>query len=102
MEDRPSPAAPAPVVPPGSTPLREFCHAVAMTLTLPAPATLRDEVTYLRITRDRARMVLLACRRVLADRELEADDRDVMAAVFSLRSEAAQLPDDQYDHNPLP
>jgi len=101
MEDRLSPAAPALVVPPGSTPLREFCHAVATALALPAPATLRDEVTYLRITRDRARLVLLACRRILADREIEADDRDVMAAVASLRSEAAQLADDQYDHHPL-
>jgi hypothetical protein len=73
-----------------------------MALTLSAPATQRDELTYLRITRDRARLVLLTCRRVLADREIEDDDRDVMNAVISLRGQAASLPDDQYDHAPDP
>jgi hypothetical protein len=77
-------------------------HAVATALTLSAPATQRDELTYLRITRDRARLVLLTCRRVLADREIEDDDRDVMNAVISLRGQAASLPDDQYDHAPDP
>ncbi len=91
-----------PVVPPGSTPLRELVHAIAQTLTLPNPATTRDEVTYLRIMRDRARLVQLACRRILADREFEADDRDVMLAVTSLRGQADSLPDDQYDHAPDP
>jgi hypothetical protein len=89
-------------VPPGSTPLRELAHAIAATLALPKPATTRDELTYLRISRDRSRLVLLACRRILADREIEDDPRDVMLAVASLRDEAASLPDDQYDHAPDP
>jgi hypothetical protein len=77
-------------------------HAVAAALALPAPATQRDELTYLRITRDRARLVLLTCRRILADREIEDDERDVMTAVASLRDQAASLRDDQYDHAPDP
>jgi hypothetical protein len=89
-----------PPVPPNSTPLRELAHAVAAVLTLPNPATTRDEVTYLRITRDRARLVRQAMRRILADRE--AEDRDVMVIVTSLRDQVAQLPDDSYDHAPEP
>jgi hypothetical protein len=102
MQDHDSHATRAPDVPPGSTPLREFVHAVAATLALPAPATQRDEVTYLRISRDRARLVLLTCCKILADREIEADDSDIMLAVSSLRDQAAQLGDDQYDHQPDP
>lgn len=98
MNKIPDPPAPAPVVPPGSTPLREFANAVAMALTLPAPATTRDELTYLRIMRNRSRLALLAARRVLADREIEDDPADVMLVVRSLREEAANLGDDAYDH----
>jgi hypothetical protein len=91
-----------PPVPPGSTPLREFACAIAQTLTLPKPATVRDEVTYLRISRDRARLVLAAARRVLRDREIEDDPHDLMIVVASLRDQTAQLPDDSYDHSPDP
>jgi hypothetical protein len=87
-------------VPPNSSALRELAHAIDDALALPNPATTRDELTYLRITRDRARLVRQAMRRVLADREIE--DSDVMAMVASLRDQAAQLPDDAYDHHPLP
>ena len=87
-------------VPPNSSALRELAHAIDDALALPNPATTRDELTYLRITRDRARLVRQAMRRILADRE--ADDRDVMAAVTTLRDQAAQLPDDAYDHHPQP
>jgi hypothetical protein len=96
----PPPPARSLDVPPGSTPLRELTHAVASALALPAPATTRDELTYLRISRDRARLVLLTCRRLLADRE--AGDRDVMLAMTSLRDQVALLPDDSYDHRPDP
>lgn len=89
-----------PEIPPNSTPVRELAHAVEAALTLPNPAATRDEVTYLRILRDRARLVRQAMRRLLADRE--ADDQDVMIAVTSLRDEAASLADDQYDHAPEP
>jgi hypothetical protein len=85
-------------MPPGSTVLRELAHAVDQALTLPGPATTRDEVTYLRIARDRARLVRAAMLRILDDREAGA--ADVMAIVATLREETAQLPDDAYDHQP--
>jgi hypothetical protein len=86
-------------VPPGSSATRELLSAIAQTLTLPTPATVKDELTYLRISRDRARLVMLSCRRVLTDRE--ADDRDIMITVTQLREQAGQLPPDDYDHNAL-
>jgi hypothetical protein len=92
-------APPARMVPPGSTPLRELLTAINQALTLPSPATTRDELTYLRISRDRARLVMLMTRRVLADRE--ADDVDLMIAVGQLRDQLADYPDSGYDHNPL-
>lgn len=89
-------------VPPNSTPLRELAHAIAGALALPAPATTRDELTYLRIYRDRARLVLLAVRRILADRDIERDPRDVMTVACSLRDQVAQLGDGSYGHQPEP
>lgn len=89
----------APAVPPGSSALREFCQAIETALTLAAPATTKDELTYLRISRDRARVVLFGCKRVLADHEL--DDHDLMAIAASLRDMTAQLPADQYTPNSL-
>jgi hypothetical protein len=89
-------------VPPGSTPLRELAHAVANALTLPKNATTRDELTYLRIGRDRARLVVFAMRRILADREIENEPGDVMAAVTTLRDQVAELGDDACDHAPAP
>ncbi len=88
------PAPPVRQIPPGSTPLRELLHAMVQALQLPSPATTKDELTYLRISRDRARAVMFACRRLLDNRE--ADDADVMAAVTQLREEVGQLPSDQY------
>jgi hypothetical protein len=100
MLDQPlPPVSPIRIVPPGSSATRELLSAIAQALTLSAPATTKDEVTYLRISRDRARLVLHACRRLLADRE--ADDRDTMITVTRLREEAGQLPPDDYDHNAL-
>ena len=87
-----------PPVPPGSTPLRELAHAINGALILSAPATQKDELTYLRLSRDRARLVLYACKRVFADRE--ASDGDIMTIAAALRDEAAQLRDDAYDHSP--
>jgi hypothetical protein len=89
----------APVVLPGSSALREFCRAIEAALTLTAPATTKDELTYLRISRDRARVVLLGCKRVLADDHV--DDRDLMAIAASLRDMTTQLPADQYTPNSL-
>jgi len=72
------------VVPPGSTALREVLHAVSNALTLPTPATERDEVTYLRISRDHARELVWMCRRLLQGPR-DFDDGDVMAVVNALR-----------------
>jgi hypothetical protein len=89
----------APVVLPGSGALREFCRAIEAALTLAAPATTRDELTYLRISRDRARVVLFGCKRILADDEV--DERDLMAIAASLRDMTTQLSADQYTPNSL-
>jgi hypothetical protein len=89
----------APAVPPGNNALREFCQAIEAALTLAAPATTKDELTYLRISRDRARVVLFGCKRVLADHQL--DDRDLTAIAASLRDMTTQLPADQYTPNSL-
>jgi hypothetical protein len=86
-------------VPPGSTLQRELLSAIAAALTPPPPATGKDELTYLRISRDRASHVLCPCNPLLADRE--ADDRDVMIAVGTLHREMTQVPADDYDYNPL-
>ncbi len=78
-------------IPPGSSLLRELCHAVDQALALPAPATKRDELVYLRIVRDRARLVRDAARRILRDRN--ASDRDVMTAALEMVSDiAAEFP----------
>ena len=89
----------ASVVLPSSNALREFCRAIEAALTLATPATTKDELTYLRISRDRARVVLFGCKRVLADDEV--DDRDLMAIAASLRDMTTQLPADQYTSNSL-
>jgi hypothetical protein len=92
--------SPIPPVPPNSSALRELARVVENALTLPRPATTRDEPVYMRIVRDRARLVRLAMRRILADRE--TDDGDVMVMVAALRDEVGQLGDDAYDHAPEP
>lgn len=88
-----------PVVLPSTNALREFCQAIEAALTLATPATTKDELTYLRISRDRARVVLFGCKRVLADHEL--DGRDLMAIAASLRDMTTQLPADQYTSSSL-
>jgi len=70
-----------PAVPPSNNAQREFCQAIEAALTLAAPATTKDELTYLRISRDRARVVLFGCKTVLTDHQL--DDRDLMAIAAS-------------------
>jgi hypothetical protein len=87
-------------VPPGSTLRRQLAHAINGSLTLSGPASQKDELTYLRLSRDRVRLVQYACKRLLADRE--AGDCDIMAIAVALRDEAAQLCDDAYDHHPAP
>jgi hypothetical protein len=82
-------AAPRRILPPGSTPLLELAHAIAGALTLPRDVAEREEIDYLRVSRDHARVVLFAMRRIIADREL--DDDDLMAIVATIRDSTAQL-----------
>jgi hypothetical protein len=81
-----SDSAPVRPIPPGSSALRELLHVFVLALTLRTSATTKDELTYLRLHRDRARLVLFACRRLLADHE--TDDTDVMIVVGLLRAQA--------------
>ena len=85
--------------PSDSTPCRVLLSAVADALSLPPPATANDEVTFLRLSRDRARLVIFACRRVLLDRE--AHDADLLAIAGALREQAAEYPPDLYEHHPM-
>jgi hypothetical protein len=79
-------------MPPGSSPLRELCHAIDQALALPKSATERDELTYLRISRDRARLVREIAREIIQDRDIEHDPRDVMALVVRLRRDTRPMP----------
>jgi hypothetical protein len=97
MNDNPEPA-PIREIPPGSTVLRELAHAVEQSLALPKAATQREEVTYLRILRNRARLVQSVMRRITRDRMDE--DRDVMLMVTLLRDQVSVLGDDNATHDP--
>jgi hypothetical protein len=85
-------------VPPNSTANRELLLTIVRALELPAPATTKDELTYLRLSRDRARCCLWACKTALSR---DTDDLDIMATVASLREQLADYPPDSYDANPL-
>ncbi len=78
-------------VPPGGTPLRELAHAIAAALTLPDDAVTMAQDACLRVSRDRARVVLFNMRRILADREI--DDSALMGIVADIRYQADQLGD---------
>jgi phage/plasmid primase-like uncharacterized protein len=78
-------------MPPGSTPLRELAHAVAGALTLPNDVADREEIDYLRAGRDRARIVLFAMRRIIADHEIENDPGDVLAVAATIRDHTGLL-----------
>jgi hypothetical protein len=82
---------PGRIVPPGSTPLRELAHAIAGALTLPKDVADREEIGYLRASRDHARIVLFAMRRIIADHEIENDPGDLMAVVATIRDCTDQL-----------
>jgi len=55
-------------------------------------------VTYLRLSRDRARLVLHAAKTAAAR---DNDSLDIMAVVAQLRDYLADYPPDGYAHHPL-
>ena len=81
---------------PDSTPCRVLVHVIRNALTVPPPASDRDELTYLRVCRDRAWLVIAACGRILGDRE--AGDRDLLIAAEALRNEVADYPPEGYEY----
>ena len=85
----------------GNYSLQRLCMAVTEVLTLPPPATSEDEVTYLRISRDRARLVAFACRRISEDTERGMDEALILEVVRQMKGEAQQMSADQYTHNSL-
>jgi hypothetical protein len=91
QEGNPAMNSPRRPMPPGSTPLRELAHAVAGALTLPSDVADREEIDYLRAGRDRARIVLFAMRRIIADHEIENDPGDVLAVATTIRDYTSQL-----------
>jgi hypothetical protein len=93
---------PLPHIPPGSTPLREFAGAVAQALTLPNEDTTGTELRYLRAGRQRARAVLYAARKIVADRGIEEDPRDVAVVIEDLREAVEMLPPPVPNHIPQP
>jgi len=81
-----------PLVPPGSTALRELALAVGQTLRLPEPWPRDlDEEIFLRLTRDRADLVCQATSRIISG-------EDAAAAAAWLREQTAALPADIYKH----
>jgi hypothetical protein len=79
-------------VPPNSSLLRELAHAIEDTLTLPRDAAEKHELEYLRVSRDRARLVSEVCREIRRDPDIERDERDVMALVVRLRLDTRPMP----------
>ena len=87
-----------PMVPPGSTPVRQLARAVADALSLPPGRAEHDVELRARILDQRARIVASVCRR-LAD-DLEADALDVVMAASSIRARVAAF-EVNYSVNPL-
>jgi hypothetical protein len=77
------------LVPPGSSALREFLTTVVSALDVQPPNEARDIAAYRYLLAARARAVRHTARRLLDDRQ--ADDEDVMIAVWSLRDQLTNL-----------
>jgi hypothetical protein len=77
------------VVPPGSSALRELLITVVAALEVKPPTEARDIAAYHYLVVARARAVRHTARRLLDDRE--ADDEDVMIAVWALRDQLHEL-----------
>jgi hypothetical protein len=82
---------PVPLVPAGSSPLRELARAVDETLRLPEPWPRDvDEEIFLRLSRDRADIVGQAMRRIIS--QPGDDPGELIATTAWLREQAATLP----------
>lgn len=77
------------MVPPGSSALREFLTTVVTALDVQPPNEARDIAAYRYLLAARARAVRHTARRLLDDRQ--ADDEDVMIAVWALRDQLTDL-----------
>jgi hypothetical protein len=77
------------LVPPGSSALHEFLTTVVTALDVQPPTEARDIAAYRYLLAARARAVRHTARRLLDDRQ--ADDEDVMIAVWSLRDQLTDL-----------
>jgi hypothetical protein len=84
------------VVPPGSSALRELLATLVSALEVKPPTEARDLAAYRYLLAARARAVRQAARRLLDDRE--ADDEDVMIAVWSLRDQLRELTPTYQEH----
>jgi hypothetical protein len=83
---------------PDSPALRELLRTIADALSIPPPATSKDEMTYLRTSRNRARCVIRACQEALGR---ERDEKGLAAVAENLQDQLADYPADEYDPNPL-
>jgi hypothetical protein len=83
-------------VPPNSSALREFLATVVVALEVKPPVEARDLAAYRYLLAARARAVRHTARRLLDDRE--ADDEDVMVAVWVLREQLCELTPTYQEH----
>jgi hypothetical protein len=84
------------VVPPGSSALRELLTTVVIALEVKPPTEASDLAAYRYLLAARARAVRHTARRLLDDRE--ADDEDVMIAVWALRDQLRELTPTYQEH----
>jgi hypothetical protein len=79
-----------PVIPPGSTPVRMLCQAVADALSLPPPRAIHDEQLRYAVLGQRAMIIAQVTRRLAGD--VEADAMDIAVAASSIRDRCADFP----------
>jgi hypothetical protein len=84
------------MVPPGSSALRELLATLVSGLEVKPPTEARDLAAYRYLLAARARAVRQTARRLLDDRE--ADDEDVMIAVWTLRDQLRELTPTYQEH----
>jgi hypothetical protein len=82
----------------GVAALRELLAAIVSTGRLPTPATGAAELIYLRIGRDRHRLVMFTAQRLVSSPDIT--DSELREATHALLDQAASLPLNDYDHHP--